>query len=118
MRAELGSKWRKSRASDWREISASAPAISTPVGPPPIDDERQQRLAPPRIGLALRTFERQQHAAADLERVLERLEARGRRAPLVVPEVGVRRAASRRSDSRTTPLVVAIRTMRYDLLAA
>ena len=33
---EPGSKCRKSRASDCREISASAPAISTPVGPPPI----------------------------------------------------------------------------------
>ena len=33
---ELGSKCRKSFASDSRAISASAPAISTPVGPPPM----------------------------------------------------------------------------------
>ena len=38
------------------------------------DDERQQRLAPGGIGFALRALERQQHAAANLERVLESLE--------------------------------------------
>ena len=36
MRDDPGSKCRKSRASECREISASAPAISTPVGPPPM----------------------------------------------------------------------------------
>ena len=92
MRAELGSKCRKSRASDCREISASAPAISTPVGPPPMTTNVSSALAPARIGLALGALERQQHAAADLERVLERLQAGRDRAPLVVAEVRVRRA--------------------------
>ena len=55
--------------------------------------ERQQPLAANRIGLALGVLERQQHATADVERVLDRLESGRHRAPLVVPEVGVRRAA-------------------------
>ncbi len=36
IRAARGSKLRKSRLSVWCAISAKAPAISTPVGPPPI----------------------------------------------------------------------------------
>ena len=56
------------------------------------DDERQQRGALRRIALALGALERQQHAAADLERVLERLQSRRDDPPLVVAEVGVRRA--------------------------
>ena len=35
MRADSGRMRRKSCRSDWRAISASAPASSTPVGPPP-----------------------------------------------------------------------------------
>ncbi len=55
-------------------------------------DECQQRLAANRVGLALGVLERQQHATADVERVLDRLESGRDRAPLVMPEVGVRRA--------------------------
>ncbi len=40
------------------------------------DDEGQQRLAALGVGLGLGALERQQHLAADRERVLDRLEAR------------------------------------------
>ena len=51
------------------------------AGRPAADhDEGQQRRPLRRIGLALRALERQQHAPPDLERILERLEARARRA--------------------------------------
>ena len=69
-------------------------------------DKRQERLAPARIGFTLGTFERQQHAPPDVERVLERLEARRGRAPLVVPEVGVRRAARDDQIVVRQPLVI------------
>ena len=107
-RAEPGSKWRKSRASDCREISASAPASSTPVGPPPIDHEREQRLPLRRIGLAFGVLECEEHAATDLQRVLERLQPGRERAPLVVPEVGVRRTG------REDQVVVADLAVRQD----
>ena len=87
-----GSMWRKSAARVWRAISASAPASSTPVGPPPTIDEGEQRRRRAAIGLALGALEGEQHAPADLERVLDRLQARRERRPLVVPEVGVRGA--------------------------
>ena len=55
------------------------------------DDERQQRRPLRRIALALGALERQQHAPPDLERILQRLQARRDRPPLVVAEVRVRR---------------------------
>ena len=93
IRAELGSKCRKSRASDWREISASAPAISTPVGPPPMTTKVSSARRRVGVGFPLGALERHQHAAPDVERILERLQARRGRAPLVVPEIRVRRAS-------------------------
>ena len=57
------------------------------------DHEREQRHAPRRIGLALGRFVREQDAAADLDRVLQRLEAGREARPLAVPEVRMRRAA-------------------------
>src|SRR5256885_16964409 len=42
---------------------------------PIYDDERQQPPLPIRIGLALRGLEREEDAAAHLERVVERLQA-------------------------------------------
>ena len=94
MRAEPGSKWRKSRASDCRAISASAPASSTPVGPPPTTTNVSSDLSARRIRLALRAFERHEHAAPDLERVLETLQTRCVGLPLVVAEVRMGRAGS------------------------
>ena len=105
IRAELGSKCRKSRASDCREISASAPASSTPVGPPPTTTNVSSAFRRSAIALALRPFEGQQHAPADVERVFERLEAGRGRPPLIVTEVRVRRAG--RDDEK----VVAQRTI-------
>ena len=46
-----------------------------------------------RIRLALGTLEREEHTAADVERVFERLEPRRQWLPFVMAEVGVRRAA-------------------------
>ena len=53
------------------------------------DDEGQPGVPADRVGLALGALERQQHAAADLQRVLEALEPGRERLPLVVAEVGV-----------------------------
>ena len=81
-------------------------------------DKGEQPLAPARIGLPLGTLERQQHAPPDVERVLERLEARRGRAPLVVPEVGVRGAARHDQVVVRQPLAVAGGTIREDELFA
>ena len=56
------------------------------------DDEGHQRLAPGRIWLAIRLFERRQDAAADVERVLQGLQTRRVGRPLIVAEIGVVRA--------------------------
>ena len=87
---------RKSLVSDWRAISASAPASSTPVGPPPTMTKVSSARRRAGIGLALGALEREQHAAAHLERILERLQAGRVRQPFVVAEVRVRRP--RRDD--------------------
>ena len=79
-----------SRDRAWREISASAPASSTPVGSAADDDEGQPLAAV--LGIALGHLVGEQHAAADLERVLDALEAGREGRPLVVAEVGVGRA--------------------------
>ena len=101
MRADSGSIARKSCASACREISASAPASSTPVGPPPMTTNVSSRRWRAAIRLALGLLEREQHPPPHIERVLQRLEARRVRAPLVVPEVRVRGARRRRSGGRT-----------------
>ena len=62
---------RKSRIIVCRAISESAPASSTPVGPPPMTTNVSQRVLLAGIGLALGGLERQEHAAADLERVVD-----------------------------------------------
>ena len=63
------------------------------AGRPAADhDEGQQRRPLRRIALALGALERQQHPPPDLEGILERLQARRDRPPLVVSEVRVRRA--------------------------
>ena len=65
---------RKSRARMSRDRSAIAPASSTPVGPPPTTTNVSRRAARRDRRLALGRLEREQHAAADLERVVEILE--------------------------------------------
>ena len=70
-----GSMRRKSRASVWRAISARAPASSTPVGPPPTTTKVSHARRRLGVGLALGGLEGQQHAPADLERVLDGLQA-------------------------------------------
>ena len=56
------------------------------------DDERQQALLRVGIGLALGGLEGQQHPPPDLQRIVERLEARRPRRPFGMAEIGVRRA--------------------------
>jgi hypothetical protein len=72
-----GSMWRNSPGSVCLAISASVPAISTPVGPAPITTKVSQGAAAFRVGGDLGRLERQQHAAADLEGIGQRLQARG-----------------------------------------
>ena len=92
MRADSGRMLRKSWRSDCRAISASAPASSTPVGPPPTITKVSSRRCASGIGLALGRLERQQHPPPDLQRIVERLQARRARRPLGMAEVRVRGA--------------------------
>ena len=55
------------------------------------DPERQARAARPVVGLVLGRFEREQDPAAQLQRVLDRLEPGRHVRPLVVAEIGVGR---------------------------
>ena len=56
------------------------------------DDERQQRRAPRRIGLALGALEGDEDAPPQRGGVLQRLQARRERLPFVMAEIGVARA--------------------------
>ena len=69
-------------------------------------DERKPRRTPDRIGLTLGALERKQHASADLERILERLQAGRERHPFVVPEIAVRGAG--RHDQIVVAELVAV----------
>ena len=54
------------------------------------DDHKLQRRSVPFLRtLSLRQFKGQQDAAADLQRVFDRLQARRQRLPFVVTEIGV-----------------------------
>ena len=88
-RAELGSMRRNSRARVWRAISAKAPAISTPVGPPPTTTKVRQARRAWASGSRSAALEGEKDAVADVEGILEGLEAGRERRPLVVAEVGV-----------------------------
>jgi hypothetical protein len=55
-------------------------------------DERQPGRTPHRVELALGMLVRQQHAAADLHRIVERLQTRRMLRPGIVAEVAVRDA--------------------------
>ena len=90
--ASRGSMWRKSWRTVSLAISPSAPASSTPVGPPPTMTKFSQARALRRVGLALGALEGQQQAAADLGGVLDRLQAGSELLPLVVAEIVVRGA--------------------------
>ena len=68
-----------------------APAISTPVGPPPITDEGHQPPPLLRIAFVLGALERQQDATAQIGGVVDGLQARRKGRPVVVPEIGVPR---------------------------
>jgi len=79
---------RKSRDTAWRASSAIAPAISTPVGPPPITtnvSSESRTLVLLRLG----TLQREEDAAADGERILDRFDAGRVSRPIVAAEVGV-----------------------------
>src|SRR5262249_35026990 len=76
------------------------------------DDEREPGLALVRVAHGLGRLERAEEAAADEERALERLHLGGGRAPVVVAEVRVARAAG--DDQR----VVLERRRRRDAVDA
>ena len=80
-------KLRKSRRSVSREISASAPANSTPVGPR--SDNHKRKPGPPyrRVRFALGSLERRQNLVAHRRRVFDRLEPWRNLLPLIMPEV-------------------------------
>ena len=79
-RVVRGSKRRKSRASVRPAISASAPASSTPVGPPPITTNVVQARRASADGLQLGGLERAQDAPAHVQRFADRSSARARSA--------------------------------------
>ena len=78
------------------------------------EHERHPRLAQLGIGLALGGLERDQDPAPDLDGVVDGLEARGVRRPLVVPEVGV--VGARRDDQRVVVHRAAVRQPDLALL--
>ena len=87
--ASAGLIARKSRRSVSRAISPMR-ARQLDAGRPAADDHERHPLAPPvRIGFPFRGLERDEDALADLQGVLEGLEARRHGLPLVVPEVRV-----------------------------
>ena len=75
IRARCGWIDRNSCASVCRAISASAPASSTPVGPPPTTTNVSHRSCARGIALTLGLLEREQHAPADRQRIVQRLES-------------------------------------------
>ena len=87
---------RKSAASVCRAISAMAPAISTPVAPPPTMTKVSKRRCSACVGRELGLLEGDQNAAADAGRVLDALEARRDMRPI---RRGRNRSAWRRSRS-------------------
>ena len=92
-RVSLGSK-RVNWCRRWcRASTASCPATSTPVGPPPITTIVRKRCAPSSSVRPLGLLEGRQDLIAQRDRVRERLERERRLLPLVVPEVGGVRAA-------------------------
>ena len=105
MRADSGRMFLKSCRSDCRAISASAPASSTPVGAAPDDHEGEEAPLASRVALALGRFEREQHPPPHLERIVERLEARGTSRPFRMSEIGVSGAG--RDDQKV------VRHVRY-----
>ena len=72
--------------SDCRAISASAPASSTPVGPPPTMTNVSSRRCFAGSRFALGRLERQQHPPPHLERIVERLEPGRARRPFGWPK--------------------------------
>src|SRR4030088_929848 len=91
MRAAVGSMRRKSIARLWRATSEMAPAISTPVAPPPTI-EGEEVLALGRVGGKLRALEGDEDAPPDAGGVLDALEARRHLSPFVVAEIRMGRA--------------------------
>ncbi len=87
MRADEGSIPRKSCLNTCFASSASAPASSTPVGPPPMTTKGEHVLAAVLDRPALGALERRQHELPDRDRVAQGLEPGRGRHPSVVAEV-------------------------------
>ena len=87
-RAQRGSMERKSDASARFANSAMAPAISTPVGPPPTTTKFRRRLPLVCVRLGLGALEREQYPAAQIGRVVDRLQAWRIGCPIIA-EIGM-----------------------------
>ncbi len=87
-----GSIARKSRASARRASSATAPASSTPVGPPPTITIVSRRALSSGFDAISARSKASRMPPADRGRVVERLEAGRVHGPFVAAEVAVRRA--------------------------
>ena len=81
--------------------SAICPAISTPVGPAPTTTKVSSRSTLGRVVGQLGELERAEDAAAQLERVVDALHARGELGELVVAEVGLAGAGRDDAGCRT-----------------
>ena len=75
-----------------RAISAMAPAISTPVAPPPTMTKVSRRRRSSASSAEFGPLEGEQNAAADAGRVLDVFEARRELRPFVMAEIGMGRA--------------------------
>ena len=91
-RACAESMRRNSRRRVCRAISLIVPAISTPVGPPPMTTKVIQAARRGVVAGALGALEGADHAGANVEGVGQRLQARREAGPVVVAEVAVRGA--------------------------
>ena len=105
-RASMGSMARKSAASAWLASSATAPAISTPVGPPPTTTKVSSRWRSIGIVGDLGALEGQQHALADMRRVGDLLQAGCGRLPLVHAEIGMAGAGGEHEIVEADPAIL------------
>ena len=97
-RAEAVLMWRKSCARVCRVTSASVPASSTPVGPAPTITKVIQARRRDFVRLALGDLERHQHPPADLQGVLQGLQAGSMLGPVVMAEISMGRAGGDDQD--------------------
>src|SRR3954470_21351743 len=94
IRAARGSIVRKSRDRASRPRSHMAPAISTPVGPPPITANVTRRACLSGFFLNLSALEGQQDTPTDLHGIFNSFQTGSDVGPVVMTEVGMRSTRS------------------------